>query len=466
MATALAVLIAYHVLFYWKAYFRPFDLARSELLSTFFPSWIHLGRGEIKHDRYYWGNYRAHPVLSPYYPAHRVLARVAMGFQSLDSRFRLLVLHNSLHALFSSIGWYLLINLWGSTCVALFGSITLTYSAYNIKQQPCTLYTIGWFPWIILGIVTKTLWLSSLSFGMVLLSGYYPLGIQCFLMALLATLFTTPLDFLWIVYGTVIGLPQLIPFIRYIPNTIRVNAHDNIGRVSWWNIMVELLCPQRLSLSGVGYWEMAFYTGITPIVLCLLYPSTMLLLLSIIILLMMGLFSSFLPRIPARWSYSFQVILGLSAMAGLRQANLPRSVVLALCVLQALDLFVHNSPLLITHPYSELPNRPSFAFNTKLTRYFGKHRDGKVSGLPYPLFTGHINQIRGLGYCGGMQTKEMAKLRGDDNPNGSGFHDWFRLREDGSDLDVYGIKWAYRRKRPAGWIATPIRFLWENPRIN
>ena len=463
---ALILLVAFHFLFFWKVYSNHFSVARSELLSTFFPSWVHLGRGE-KDDPYFWGNYHAHPVLSAYYPL-QLLGTILTKRASLDTRFKVLCWSSSLHLLFGSIGWYLLVCSWSNSYVGLFGTITLSYSAYNIKQQPCIAYTIGWFPWLLLGISQSNLLLSSISFGMVLLAGYYPLGIQVFMVAFLTAFIpgwsANPPFLWWIPLGAILGLPQLIPFLKYLPKTIRTHKHDSIGTVPWWHF-ISVFHPIKTSLNGVGYWEMAYYCGLlAPILACFttsrVWPLTL-----ISTLLMMGLFASRLPRIPARWSFSFQFALGWMATSGFNNLCIDSKVWLGIILVQAFDLYWHNREYIVTHPYSELPQRPSWAFNTPLTRYLEAHLgDNRVSGLPYPLFTGHVNRLRTLGYSGGMQLKSMAKFRGDTNPNGSGEHDWFKSNTDGERLDQYRVSFAFSRKK-LDWPSTPVPDLYKNPRI-
>ena len=464
----IGLLVAYHLLFFWKVYSQPFSVARSELLSTFFPSWVHLGRGE-KHDGYYWGNYCAHPVLSSYYPIHWISSRIANKLCSLEEKFRLLIYVVLGHHAWGSIGWFILINHWSNEWVALFGSITLSYSAYNIKQQPCIAYTIGWFPWLLLGITKGSLLLSSLSFGMILLAGYYPVGLQVFILACLISVMPgwspAPPFLWWVPLGLILGLPQVLPFIKYLPKTIRANKHDDIGKVPWWHF-VSVFKPNRTSLNGVGYWEMQYYCGILVPILALFSTSRVWPLLLMSASLMMGFMAAHLPRIPARWSFTFQFALGWMAVSGFNNCCIDSKLWLSMIVLQAFDLYWNNSKLLVTEPYSELPQRPSWAFNTPLTRYLEANLgDYRVSGLPYPLFTGHINRLRTLGYSGGMQLKLMAKWRGDTNPNGSGEHDWFKGHQDSELLDRYRVRFAVTSKKPDNWLPTPIRNLWRNPRV-
>ena len=180
---------------------------------------------------------------------------------------------------------------------------------------------------------------------------------------------------------------------------------------------------------------------------------------------MFGLFSQYLPRIPARWCYSFQTLLGLFSAYALYQLGLPPGFLAALFVIQALDLYIHNSDLVPTRPHTELWQNPKRAYDTKVTRFLKKNLgDFRVSGLPYPNFTGHVAKLKTLGYSGGMQLKLMAKWRNDDNPNGSGDHDWFRRNEDNGLLDNYRVRYAFTHKR-IDWEPTSVERLYRNPRV-
>jgi len=455
----------FHLLFFWKVYSNPFSMARSELLSTFFPSWIHQGRGD-KRD-YFWLVPNAHPVLSSFYPPHKISAMLTRKLGQ-DRMFNVFVAMQHCHSFLASIGWFLLISTWTSPLVSVFGALVLTYSAYNIKQQPCILYTIAWFPWLLYGISTNNLWLSSLSCGMTLLAGYYPLGIQTLGVSGLASLLWGR-NLMWVPLGILIGLPQLIPFIKYLPKTIRTHKVSTIGKVPWWHLG-SLIFPKlfRSQSLAIGYWETSYYVGIVPLVLISSRASTsrVWILAVVSLLLMLGFLSKHLPRIPARFSFTFQFALGWWATANLKDLHLPTEAILALIIITCFDLWYNNSDLIPTLPYSELPKKPSRAFNTPLTRYLQANlkSDERVSGLPYPLFTGHINRLRTLGYSGGMQLKLMAKWRNDNNPDGSGEHDWFKSNKDGESLDRSRVKFAYSRKRLDKWVQTPIKYLWLNPR--
>ena len=444
-------------------------LARSELLSTFFPTWLWQGREWSKwripkYDPYYWINAHAHPVISTYYPISAIGGVISRGY-SVDSRFKFLLYIMLLHVLFGFLGFYFVINQWSNGLVALFGAITFTLASYNWKQQPCYQYTVAWFPWLLLGIAKGSILLSGISFGMILLAGYYPIGIQTALIAGCASILWNSPPY-WMLIGTLIGLPQLIPFIKYLPKTIRTRKISDIGKVPWWHF-ASLVFPKafRFSINGVGYWEMSYYIGLIPLLTIWYTRSAAVILLLIALLLVLGVCGKHLPRIPARFLYTFQFALIWCAITGLANLNLSNHVVAILCLIQAFDLWHNNSPLLINHPYAELYNKPSYAFNTRLTRFLETNLgNNRVSGLPYPLFTGHINRLKTLGYSGGMQLKLMAKWRHDDNSDGSGQHDFFKSSGDIHDLERV-CKYAYTTTR-IPWKPTGLKDLWRNPNIS
>lgn len=457
---------AYHLLILGRFYLDPFSLARSELLSTFFPTWVWQGqqwrKGKVpKHDPYFWLNAHAHPVVSTYYPLGILSSRFGQSFKD-DSAFRILVFSIGLHFLFASIGWYFLCALWSAPLISLLGAITLTYNGYNLKQQPCILYTIAWFPWMLLGVALNNQILLGLSCGLTLLAGYYPIGIQTVLVTILASVAWAPQVFpIGFLLGGAVGAVQLVPFLKYLPKTIRAHKHDDLGVVPWWHFL-SLVFPKsfRRTINGAGFWEMSYYIGLVPLCFIWFQSSRAVVLVVASILLMTGLGSRFLPRIPARWAFLFAFGLSWCAISGLANLRLSNNVLWALVILQAFDLYWHSRGLMPADGYSELPQRPSRAFNTPTTRFLEKNLGtDRVSGLPYPLFTGHINKLRTLGYSGGMQLKLMAKFRNDKNTNGSGEHDWFRSHDEWPRN--YRVRFTFSRKK-LDW-ESPLRNLYENP---
>lgn len=439
-------------------------LARSELLSTFFPSWLYLGRKPWKADPHFWGNYAAHPVLSSFYPPH-FLSAMASKYLSINISFRLLIYIVVCHILVGLLGWLFLIATFASFPVAVFGALTLTFGSYNLKQQPCLVYTVAWFPWLLYGLLVKSMVCVVISTACVYLSGYYPIGIQVLLVAGCAT-FAWGCPPSWIPVGFLFGLPQIVPFLKYLPKTIRhaTSVPNSVGTMKPADFL-SILFPLffRSKMNGVGFWESSFYIGVIPLFLAFYSTSRVWVLAVLAIALCLGLFSKHLPRIPARWLFTAQFALGWMAVSGLAALQLPTTAIWGLVLVQGMDLWLHNRSAMIPRPFSELPEAPGRAFDTKLTRYLAGCQN-RVSGLPYPLFTGHVNGLYTLGYSGGMQLKLMARWRGDNNPNGNGDHDWFKHNGDSESLDAYRVEYAYTRAR-IDWLPTPIDHLYRNPRF-
>ena len=433
MAKALALLTIYHLLFFWKAYTKPFSLATSELLSTFFPTWIWQGKQWSKwrvpkYENNYWLLPNAHPVTSTYYPLG-IISSFIFSKKNLDLAFLTFTYFNLLHFLGASIGWFIFLSWSFHPLIALFGAITFTYQAYPLKQQPCIIYTLAWFPWIAI--------CPALAIGMILLAGYYPLAIYL----LPAGLILNHDPLAWCL-GFLIGSVQLVPFLRYLPKTIRKQSS-------------ELSCPP---------WEKNFYIGLTPIILLALNFQWRFLWIFTPMILSYVL-RRHLPRIYQRaWILSaYLAIYFVIQVLG----SVPQTVLFLLLIVQCFDLWIHNSALLPTRPYCELYQKPSLAFkSTSLVKFLESHLgDNRVSGLPFPLFTGLINNFRTLGYSGGMQLKLMAKWRNDKDPNGSGEHDYFRSNNDNDALTRYRVKFAYSRKGISGWMQTRIKHLYRNPAL-
>ena len=405
------------------------SLARSELLSTFFPTWLWQGsmwaKEKVpKYDPNYWLVADGHPVLSTYYPIN-ILSSIYVQGRNIDYAFKILVFSLLGHVLFGFYGWYALISTWCNPLIAIFGAITFTFQAAHLKQQPCIVYTIAWFPWMLYGLISHNVILSSISIGMILLSGYYPLAV--FLLPIAAFYG----QWLPIGIGLLIGLLQLIPFLKYLPKTIRGSVEAPSDSPT----------------------EKKFYFGLTPLVILAISFKPIYLIL--LIPSLFGLFKSKLFRVPQRamiLSCYGAIYLSLILMKSLSDMQ-----VILLILVQAFDLWYHNRELLPPRPFCEMWQRPSRAFNTKLTRFLEKNLgNARVAGLPYPLFTGHINGFKTIGYCGSMQNKLMWKWRK------SFKHDPFIDGVNEDDLTRNGIKFCYSRKELA-WPRTEVPHLYLNP---
>ena len=398
-----------------------FTLARSELLSTFFPTWLWQGRqwSKWRIPRYdnYWINAHAHPVLSTYYPAH-ILASIYVQGRSIDYAFKVLVYNLFIHILFGFVGWFYFIQTWSNPLIALFGAITLTFQATHLKQQPCIIYTLAWFPWI-----AFCPWLAV---GMILLAGYYPIAIYLLPLGLLLN--HDPIS--WLI-GFAIGSIQLVPFIKYLPKTIR----------------------GKIEAPSSSPTESKFYFGLTPLII--LYMNFQFIYLILLIPVVSLFIKSSLFRVPQR-----ALILscyGAIYFCLIAMKELTNQQVILLTLIQAFDLWINNRELIPPRPFCELWEKPSRAFDTKLTRFLHNNLgNARVSGLPYPLFTGHINGFKTLGYCGSMQNNLMWKWRK------SFQHDPFLDGVNDDDITRYGCKFAYSRKK-LSWPSTEVPNLYINP---
>ena len=403
----LVVLVIYHLIFFYWAYTKPYTLATSELLSTFFPSWLHGG----KNESYYWYKPTGHPVLSEYYPFSKILSYLARRTKSVNDKFTTFVYFLTAHFAITSIAWYFLLSNWFNAEIALFGSITFTYQTYHLKQQPCIVYTLSWFPVMLLGLAHHSLWLSSVAIGMILLAGYYPLSM--YLLPCGFLLFPQVLPFL---LGLVIGLPQLIKFIKYLPKTVRATSREDVKP---------------------NFWEYNYYIGIVPIILLItnLQWRYLWILVPIVI---SYLLRNYLPRVYQR-AWIISAYIGVYFSLLLCQ-KMDINTLFIILILQSYDLWRHRQAM-VTRPFNELQKKPSLAFDTKLTRYLEANLgDTRVSGLPWPIFTGLINKIRTVGYRGGMRLNLMEK------------HGEPRLR----------VKYTYSRKK-LDWKFTGIKNLYFNP---
>ena len=414
-----------------------FRFATSELLSTFFPTWLWQGKQWLKgkvpsYDPYYWGNAHAHPVLSTYYPPAIALSYIS-SLVKIDTAFHCLVSSLFLHYCLAFCGWFILIrNFSGNWCIDAFGAFTITFGAYALKQQPCIIYTLAWFP---LTLYQDPV-LSALALGMMLLAGYYPFSIYLIPISVVAHILWY--SEAWLLMGIIIGLPQIVPFLCHLPKTIK-------------RLDDKCQSPEV---------ERRFYVGVIPILLLPFSTSRIWPITLLSCLFSLGLFKSFFPRVHERWLIVIQFGIGWMSVSALNNLNLNHQTLYLLVVLHAFDIFWHNRECLPPTPYYELWQKPSRVFNSKLTRFLESNLgDYKVSGLPHPIFTGHINEIKTIGYCGSMQTNKMWSWRK------SYRHDPFIDGVAQHDLNKYRIKYAFSYKRPSKWSKTIIRHLYRNPEL-
>ena len=190
MAKALASLLLFHLVFFRRFYFvNPFAYATSANMDTHFPASIHMGR-ELwakrypPKDPYFYQDFSAIPFHAVFYPP-QVLMSALISKLPLDMGFLFFNWTILLHYFWGSVGgWLLLDGLGCPPWVSVTGAATLTHFSYAVKQNPCIAYTLSWFPWLLLASQTHSWGLFGLSWGMILLGGYWPLapymlGIGC-----------------------------------------------------------------------------------------------------------------------------------------------------------------------------------------------------------------------------------------------------------------------------------------------
>ena len=403
------LLALYHLLFFWPIYSKLFRQATSEVISTFFPHWIWIGRKLRKRetwleDRIYYQYPGAIPFLSSFYPPH-LLSAFLSAFLSLDNSFILHRLTINLHYLLGSILSFILFSGWTSPEIALFGAITLTYAAYMLKIQPCIVYTINWIPGILLGGG-----IGSLSLGMAILGGYWPLLIYFIPFAGLAYLHWNYA--LWpFLLGFLIGLPQIIPFLWYFPKSVRAKKTKNPGTFGKVPIsrFLNLIWPdnQTKYINGVLSQEMALYIGLIPLIFALQSISLAWWSLLIAGLGMIGLIPN-IGRIPARWCHLFTFSLVWLAVDGPTRSNLTDCVLWGLILLQAASL-LRNRTYMSYWPFTEWWKRPSEWWGARPSL---SNSIGRVPNLRFPYFTGYVNETRTLGYTGGFALHSLCQFHG------------------------------------------------------
>ena len=337
-----------------------------------------------------------------------------------------------LHIFFGFFGWFFLISYWSNIPIAIFGALTITFGSYSLKQQPCIIYTLAWFPLTLYQNPS----VSAIAVFMMITAGYYPFGIYLLPLAAVVHLFW--FQECWLLFGIIPGLVQLIPFLKHLPNTIK-RLNDK--------------CEETPEV------EKRFYIGVIPILLIPWSNSGIWPLTVLSAAFSLGLLKGLFPRVHERWLIVLQFCIGWMSVSALNNLGLSTLNQLLVVFLHAFDLFWHNISCLPPRPWVELWKRPSRAFKTKLTAYLEANLgDFKVSGLPYPLFTGHINGFKTIGYCGSMQTKKMWAWRKSFN------HDPFIDGVDENELTARGVRFCYSRKK-LDWPRTEVPNLYRNPSL-
>ena len=149
-------------------------------------------------------------------------------------------------------------------------------------------------------------------------------------------------------------------------------------------------------------------------------------------------FSKFMLRLPFYWGYFACICLIFTSLDVLGSLHLSNTKLTLLCLVLGV-LLLFNSFNLPLYPENMWTKPPSKYFNSPLLKWLEKNSNGlRVNNMQYPYYHGQINHIKSMGYCGGNHTLDIHKIRGIPNV-GCGGYNWFDYREDGEDLDKFGV---------------------------
>lgn len=348
---------------------NPFRLCTAETASTFFPHWIWMGRKWRITDEIYYKYPACIPFLSMWYPPSYIASKIAK-FLTLDAAFRFYAYFILLHYLLASILAY--------KVMGLFGAITFTYAGYCVKpQQPCIPFTLAWMPGMLLGGPA-----GALSFGMAILGGYWPILIYFAPVAALVN----P-SCLW---GLLIGLPQIIPFLWYWPKSVRhkQNADRGFGRLPWQKLK-DLFIPtqSRGITNGVQFPEVEMCMGIA--ILFVWKASWWWGPLIYSILVCIGWFPQ-AQRISARALILASFCVAYISCKRIHEISLDSYLGNALILIQSLAL-LRNSSIYPSFPFSQWWDRPSRLYSKRPKSY------------NWPFLTGYLENRRISEYQGAFR---------------------------------------------------------------
>ena len=376
------ILVLYWFVFFWRFLIDPLKLSTSELLSKHFPHWIHLGR-ELRKFRFpAKDNYFVYPAcipfLSMFYPPHLLSAFLGSFFR-LNNAFRILVYSELIHYLLCSFLSFRMFSQWYPAEIALFGALTLTYMAYSIKLiNPCIVYTIAWIP----GMFIHG-YMGSISLGMALLSGYYPVLIYIFPFAV----YLNPVC----VLGVILGLVQLIPMLWYWPKSVRhkTKISRRFGSVPAWRFL-DLVMPGYVGqVRRLFHPESVMFLGWIPLLFIPFARSRAFFICLAMVIISTGVIKP-LFRNPCRALYTFSFFLVWLAVSGLFYSALTPKQVLLLTFIQAYCLLANNR-IYPMFPFTEKVRPSSY--------WFGRKSYDKTA---YTYFTGYITGDSVPRYEGGF----------------------------------------------------------------
>jgi len=353
-----------HVAFWYKFYRNPWLLCTSETVSNFFPYWRWFGKQLRKGsfpftDRIYYLSGASIPFLSTFYPPN-LLSSFLGAFLSDSGAFKLYVYQQLIHNLLLCLGTYYLTD-------SVFIAISMAYTAYMIRPQtPCFMFTAAWVP---LCLVPG--WVGMFAFGMAVLGGYWPIMLVGFPIFLF-----NPSCLI----GAVLALPQIIPFLRYYPRSIRAKkkVDPSWGRMPLKRFFLSLRWPEN---GMIHYPEYSFGVGLC-FILSFFHPSCWWILAIYGFIGSRGVFV--LDRIPARFVFLVSFSLVMASIPALRLLN--SHDILFLTILQGFLLWKNRDIY------------PSFPFS----QWWRKITEHKFVGKEWPNNTGYMTEEHHRDYFGGF----------------------------------------------------------------
>lgn len=374
MAEAITLLIIFHLAFWWKFYFNPWRLCTSEIVSNEYPHWLWMGRQLRKgiwpmKDNIYYREPGSIPFLCTFYPPYFVTAWIS-SFVTQNTSFKLYSYLIYIHSLLGSLFSYIILYKYGQL-IALFGALSLTYNAYMIRPQTaCMMFTMAWIPACLVPG-----WFGMIAFGMAILGGYWPIILAGFPIFLF-----NPSCLI----GSLLALPQIIPFLRYYPKSVRAKKpfDKTWGRMPLKRFFFQLRWPEN---GMIHYPEYSFGVGVCFFV-ALFVPSWWWIVALYGFIGSQGVF--ILDRIPARFVYlvSFAVIMASISALDLLNSHF----ILGLTILQGFLLWKNRDIY------------PSFPFS----QWWTQISNHKFVGKEWPNNTGYMNEEHHHDYYGGFALAE------------------------------------------------------------
>lgn len=374
---SLVILVIFHFAFWWKFYTNPWRLCTSEIVSNEYPHWLWMGRQLRKgiwpmKDNIYYREPGSIPFLCTFYPPYFITAWLS-SWMSKTNSFKMYTRLILLHSFLGSILSFIMFSQWVNPQIALFGALSLTYTAYMIHPQTaCEMFTMCWIP----ACLIKG-W-GVLAFGLAILGGYWPIILAGF-----PIFFYNPLC----LCGSVLALPQIVPFFRYYPKSIRATKKLSPvwGRMPVKRYIISLRWPEN---GMIHYPEYSFGVGI-----CLplaFYHFFFQHFGGWAIMAIYGLIGSqglfILDRIPARFVYLVSFSLIMASVFAIRDTK----YIIPMIILQGFLLWKNRDIY------------PSFPFS----QWWRKISEHKFIGKDWPNNTGYMNEEHHHDYYGGFALAE------------------------------------------------------------